>query len=92
MDQSETSLKLTKLSLNEQENNKNDLQVQTKAMKMSNPGEESKISQDDMTPNSAAGSGMDFDTDNSSKKSVKRISPMLKVSAYNVMEGKTQFI
>ena len=59
---------------------------------MPSPKEETKTSPDDITPHSAVSTGMEFELENSSKKSNKRISPMIKVSAYHVMEGKTQFM
>tara|TARA_B110000305_G_scaffold109687_1_gene123509 strand:- start:114 stop:290 length:177 start_codon:yes stop_codon:yes gene_type:complete len=58
-------------------------------MRMPSPREESKVSPDDTTPQSGISSGMEFDMDSSSKRSNKRISPMVKMSAYHVMEGKT---
>ena len=61
-------------------------------MRMPSPREESKTSPDDITPHSAVSSVMEFDMDNSSKKSKSRISPVVKVSAYHVMEGKSQFV
>ena len=82
-----TTKGLSKLVLVHKQKSSNNLTVKTKELTQpSDIKEESKISPDDITPLSGASTGMEFD--GSSKKSSKR-SPVIKMSAYCVMEGKT---